>query len=533
MNTVKALSNMGMRQQLAWGFGIIVALVILLASTAWIRIGTTQEDFETLVDNTLPALTALSEVNDKLQIVRSIELQHLVALTMPAKDREELALNAAVQAFDGALQRYTAFSASSTTQSLQGELGSAVRKFHLARTTLLQMSNSAAGAETERAVEASDYFNGPGQQLFNDAYRAGQNLWQHHVKEAEEAKAQGQAVMASTNQWLASATIASILVAITLALFIPRHLMRQLGGDPTAVAHTAQTIAQGDLSSTIDVSHAASGSVVESMASMQQQLSVLIGSVQAAASESLRGTAEIASGSMDLSMRTELQASALEQTAASLAELNATVRQTASNADRANQLAKDASAVAAQGGEIVNQVVETMRGIDHSSRQVSEIITVIDAIAFQTNILALNAAVEAARAGTQGRGFAVVADEVRTLAGRSAQAAKEIKDLIQISVACVEQGNTQVNHAGAAMVNVVDAIRKVTTIAEEINVASGEQALGVAQVDAALRQMDQSTQQNAALVEQLAATAAGLRTSANEQVRLVSAFTLATNPSLA
>ncbi len=207
-------------------------------------------------------------------------------------------------------------------------------------------------------------------------------------------------------------------------------------------------------------------------------------------------------------------------------ELHATVTRNAASASQANQLAMDASSVAIQGGKLVNQVVETMKGINHSSKLISDIISVIDGIAFQTNILALNAAVEAARAGEQGRGFAVVASEVRSLAGRSAQAAKEIKALINTSVSRVEHGTLQVDDAGATMLEVVSAIGKVTAIMAEINVASGEQALGVAQVGAAVRQMDQSTQQNAALVEELASAAASLRSLADDQVRAVSAFRL-------
>jgi len=520
------LSKLGMRQQLALAFGMIVALVVLLAWTAWSRMASVQRDFESLVEQTLPALTALSEVNDKLQVVRSYELKHLAALTMPAKDREELALTAAVKDFDAALARYAALNASTPGQPLQADLVSAVDKFHAARTILLQMSNSSAGAETERAVEASDYFNGPGQQLFKNAYQAGQKLWQHHVEQAETAKALGRAALARANQWLGVAAAASMLLSVALAVFIPRRLMQQLGAEPAEVAHIAQNIANGDLTTRIEASRAGAGSVMGSMAAMQHQLGQLIESIQQAASGTLTGTAEIASGSMDLSMRTEQQASALQQTAASMEELHTTVTRNAAHASQANQLAMDASSVAVKGGQLVHQVVETMKGINHSSKLISDIISVIDGIAFQTNILALNAAVEAARAGEQGRGFAVVASEVRSLAGRSAQAAKEIKALINTSVSRVEHGTVQVDDAGAAMIEVVRAIGKVTAIMAEINVASREQASGVAQVDAAVRQMDQSTQQNAALVEQLASAAANLRSLANDQVRLVSGFTL-------
>ena len=233
---------------------------------------------------------------------------------------------------------------------------------------------------------------------------------------------------------------------------------------------------------------------------------------------------EIASGNQDLSDRTEQTAGNLQRTSSSMAALTQTVRQSADSAQQANQLAMNASQVAAQGGAVVAQVVQTMQGINESSRRISDIISVIDGIAFQTNILALNAAVEAARAGDQGRGFAVVASEVRSLAGRSAEAAKEIKQLINASVERVEQGSTLVGQAGTTMAEVVDSIRRVTDIMGEISSASAEQAAGVAQVGDAVTEMDQATQQNAALVEEMAAAAASLKSQSQELVQTVAVF---------
>ena len=238
-------------------------------------------------------------------------------------------------------------------------------------------------------------------------------------------------------------------------------------------------------------------------------------------------SAEIAQGNHDLSSRTEHQASALEETASSMEDLNAKVRQNALSAGHANQLALNASTVAVQGGDVVSQVVQTMKGINDASRKIGDIISVIDGIAFQTNILALNAAVEAARAGEQGRGFAVVASEVRSLAGRSAEAAKEIKQLIGTSVQRVEQGSALVDQAGHTMTEVVAAIRKVTDIVGEISAASSDQSAGVSQIGEAVNEMDQVTQQNAALVEEMAAAASSLQSQASALVRVVAVFQIA------
>lgn len=259
---------------------------------------------------------------------------------------------------------------------------------------------------------------------------------------------------------------------------------------------------------------------------MQSSLVKVVSSVRQGSESVATASAEIAHGNHDLSSRTESQASALEQTAASMEELGAAVKQNAESARTANQLAQSASTVAIQGGEVVGRVVETMKGINESSRKIFDIISVIDGIAFQTNILALNAAVEAARAGEQGRGFAVVASEVRSLAGRSAEAAKEIKSLIGASVERVEQGSALVDQAGKTMTEVVASIRRVTDIMGEISAASNEQAMGVAQVGEAVTHMDQATQQNAALVEEMAAAASSLKSQAEDLVQTVAVFEL-------
>jgi methyl-accepting chemotaxis protein-1 (serine sensor receptor) len=319
---------------------------------------------------------------------------------------------------------------------------------------------------------------------------------------------------------------AAIVIAIAAAVWLIRSITAPLA----RAVEVADRVAGGDLTTHIDVdSRDETGQLLSALQRMQQSLVRTVSVVRQNSESVASASAQIASGNNDLSARTEQQASALEETAASMEELGSTVRQNADNARTANQLAMNASTVAAQGGEVVAEVVETMKGINASSNKIADIISVIDGIAFQTNILALNAAVEAARAGEQGRGFAVVAGEVRSLAGRSAEAAKEIKSLIMASVERVEQGTLLVDKAGATMTEVVTAIRRVTDIMGEISAASSEQSAGVDQIGEAVTQMDQATQQNAALVEEMAAAAASLNTQAGELVHAVAVFQLDAN----
>ena len=316
-----------------------------------------------------------------------------------------------------------------------------------------------------------------------------------------------------------------MLVVTVIGLGGAIWLSRQIVTSMAQAVDVAKEVAGGNLAVPITVNGKDEcAMMMQSLHDMQANLSSLVINVRHGSEGVATASAEIAQGNNDLSARTEQQASALEETAASMEELSSTVKQNADSARQANQLAQSASSVAVQGGKVVDQVVETMKGINESSRKISDIISVIDGIAFQTNILALNAAVEAARAGEQGRGFAVVASEVRSLAGRSAEAAKEIKSLINASVERVEHGTALVDQAGTTMTEVVDSIRRVTDIMGEISAASNEQSMGVAQVGEAVMQMDQATQQNAALVEEMAAAASSLKGQAQDLVQVVAAF---------
>lgn len=317
------------------------------------------------------------------------------------------------------------------------------------------------------------------------------------------------------------------VLAVSLAILISWRLSRGIAAGVEGARAIAQRIGAGDLSQEVQIhSNDEIGQLRTALRDMQTNLSQVVRTVRQGSDTVALASSEIAHGNRDLSARTESQASALEETSASMEQLDSTVKQNADNAKQANQLAQNASSVAEQGGQVVAQVVDTMRGISESSSKIADIISVIDGIAFQTNILALNAAVEAARAGEQGRGFAVVAGEVRSLASRSAEAAKEIKNLITSSVERVEQGAALVDQAGTTMTEVVNSIRRVTDIMGEISAASSEQSVGVAQVGEAVTQMDQATQQNAALVEEMSAAAHSLHAQAQELVDAVAVFKL-------
>ena len=315
--------------------------------------------------------------------------------------------------------------------------------------------------------------------------------------------------------WRNAAILLSIggvlmLIVAVMAWQMLSTLLRQLGGEPQYAADVVTQIAQGNLAVDVKTLPGDTSSILHAIRAMRDNLAHLVAQVRDSTDSINTASAEIAAGNGDLSGRTESQASALEETAASMEQLTATVEQNAANARRADELARAASATAVRGGDVVQQVVGTMGSIEQSSRKIVDIISVIDGIAFQTNILALNAAVEAARAGEQGRGFAVVASEVRSLAQRSAAAAKEIKGLIDDSVAKVGAGTQLVEQAGATMREVVEGVKNVTTMVAEISSASAEQSAGIAQVNQAVSQMDQGTQQNAALVEEALAAAQSL-----------------------
>ncbi len=319
-------------------------------------------------------------------------------------------------------------------------------------------------------------------------------------------------------------TLLAVLISVAVTVLVSRSIGRELGAEPSEVRAVVQAMQQGDLTAHVQIKAGDTGSVMVAVRDMQQRFHELVSAVRDNIAQLRTTSDDISSGNQNLGHRTEQAASSLEQTAASMEELTATVRQSADSARQANALATTAASTATKGGEVMQQVVSTMQDIHHSSQKIADIIGVIDGIAFQTNILALNAAVEAARAGEQGRGFAVVATEVRNLAQRSAEAAKEIKSLIQSSVEKVDSGTQLVANAGVTMNEIVQGVQRVNGIIGEISTAASEQSDGISQVNVAVTQLDQMTQQNGALVGESATSAENLREQAQRLAALVAVF---------
>jgi methyl-accepting chemotaxis protein len=521
------LSNLKVGTRLGAGFAIVLALTLALAIVGTWQMAHMKTAFEYIPVNTLPSLDALVDTERALEAMRRAELRHMVERTPERKLQQQSMFQRGLDDYNKASDHYV--KSLLTDERDKANMAALAAKFQVYMETnkrLVQLSNAAAGDPLQQDA-ASAYLLGASLKAVDevrDALRAAAQ-YNHEIADAAKQTA-GQAYSTAWQAMLAAATLA-VVVGVVLAWAITRSLVRQLGTEPVTAAALAQSVANGDLSVNIDLRAGDTTSLMASLKGMRDSLSQVVSGVRENAEGVATASAQIAQGNNDLSSRTEEQASALEETAASMEQLGSTVKQNADHARQANQLALSASAVATQGGEVVTRVVDTMKGINDSSRKIADIIGVIDGIAFQTNILALNAAVEAARAGEQGRGFAVVAGEVRNLAQRSAEAAKEIKSLITASVERVEQGTVLVDQAGATMTEIVTSIKRVTDIMGEISAANTEQSAGVAQVGEAVTQMDQATQQNAALVEESAAAAESLKQQAQQLVQAVAVFKLA------
>jgi methyl-accepting chemotaxis protein len=518
-----ALSNLKIGTRLYLAFGAVLALLAILVASAQTNLSRLGEA------NGLNIHTyeVLAEASSLLESLINIETgQRGFALT--GKDSSLEPLVAGQRSFGEHLQKIRALTADNPTQQERLAVLERTRQQWLvsAIEPVIALRRAAAAEGNLDAVVAAEQA-GKGKSAM-DAMRAlladiGKTESMLLAQRADEAAA----LKTRTTLVLLGGGAVAVLLAAVLAIWLTRNITVPLG---VAVA-LAKRVAQGDLGSHIDVrSRDETGQLMAALRDMNAALVRIVGEVRGGTETIATASSQIAAGNMDLSSRTEQQASSLEETASSMEELTAAVKQNADNALAARALASAASAVAVKGGAVVSEVVQTMGSINDSSRKIADIIGVIDSIAFQTNILALNAAVEAARAGEQGRGFAVVATEVRNLAHRSASAAKEIKGLIDDSVDKVGAGSKLVDQAGATMQDVVDSVQRLSAIIGEITDASEEQRLGIEQVNEAISQMDQVTQQNAALVEEAAAAANAMQDQAAQLSHVVQVFRLTDAP---
>jgi methyl-accepting chemotaxis protein len=419
-------------------------------------------------------------------------------------------------------------SVQTATEKLARELPPGVARSKLERFNLLHKEMGASFRRALQAFEASGFDITVGDRAI-DGIDRDSAITLREAGAAIVTQTSAAAALAKATQRRAMLVSIGVMAVIALAgvvaaLKFSRAITRKLGGEPDDAREAARQIATGHLDVDLHLRPGDTDSLMAAMHAMTVALTRIVAQVRMSSDAVATGSAQIASGNANLSQRTEEQASALQQTAASMEQLSATVKQNAANALEASEIATGASSIAMQGGSLVDAVVETMKGINESSRKIGEIIGIINDIAAQTNILALNAAVEAARAGEQGRGFAVVASEVRSLAKRSAQAAHEIRELISASVARVDHGSALVDEAGATMTQVVTTIQRLSILVAEISNAGAQQSVGVGQIGEALNQMDETTQQNAALVEESAAAAESLRQQAATLVDCVAQF---------
>jgi methyl-accepting chemotaxis protein len=498
-------------------FAIVLLFIAALGVFSVSQLASVNQSSTVMATNWLPSIRALSKMALTMSRTRSFDLQHL--LTKDAKDLEYVETRATEQLAKLSEQttQYGTFVSEPREKELYPEIQKSVAAFVALHERMVALSREGKKEEAEKLMKEEST------PIYRKTISQIEELIDMNNNGANESNTAADRTYVDSRLAIGSAVALCILCGFILSWWLARQVSRPLN---KALA-VARQVAEGDLSAEIESSGKdETGQLLDALKTMNQNLQKIVCEVRLGTDTITTASSEIASGNMDLSSRTEQQAGALEETASAMEEMTSTVRQNADNARQANQLAVSASAIAQAGGNVVGQVVETMGAINDSSRKIVEIISVIDSIAFQTNILALNAAVEAARAGEQGRGFAVVAAEVRTLAQRSAAAAHEIKALIDDSVSKVDSGSKLVNEAGATMSQVVSSVKQVSDIVAEITAASEEQRQGIDQINTAITHMDETTQQNAALVEEAAAAANSLQDQATQLSRTVSIFKL-------
>ncbi len=515
------LNNLKIGSRLALGFGLLLALLCAMAATAAWEMGGLVGNTRYYAQNLVPSYESEHGLSIHLDAMRRAELEHVLASSPAEMDEQERRIGDSRERVGQALDRYAQQLVSDEQDKRHLEAVRAALADDYAQWDPVRALSRQTATDPSKAAEARRLLEGPSAQAFDKLRAAVDAWWAYNVQLAQEEAAHSDAVYDRARLGLFGMVALALGLGLGASVLITRSIVRPV----RRAVEVAATVARGDLTSRFDTGgRDEMAELMRALARMNDSLVGIVGQVRASSDSIATGSSQIALGNADLSQRTESQASSLEQTAASMEEISGTVRSNAETADQARRLASDAAQAATQGGELVDNVVNTMQAIAQASGKIAEIIGVIDGIAFQTNILALNAAVEAARAGEQGRGFAVVAGEVRTLAKRSAEAAREIKELIGANVVQVEMGGRRVNDAGASMQDIVAKVRRVNEMIAEIASATGEQSTGIGQIGEAVSHLDQVTQQNAALVEESAAAAESLRVQAAQLAEVVSVF---------
>ncbi|MEW6354464.1 MAG: methyl-accepting chemotaxis protein [Pseudomonadota bacterium] len=515
---MKWFYNLKIATKLIISFLVVLALTSFLGVFSIVQLANVNQMSTDMATNWLPSVRVTSDMNTNTSDFRIAELQHVASLTEEEMKKYEGDMDALLKALEKNRAEYEKLISSEEERAIYNSFATQWKAYMSVHEDIVNLSRE------NKNEEAKALIRGDSQKLFDGASADLLKLVNMNVQGGKDASDAGDVLYANSRMWIIGVLIGALVLGLGLAIFIARIVSRPL----TEAVKVAGTVAAGDLTSKIEVTTKdETGKLMQALKDMNDNLLAIVGDVRASTDSIATASKQIATGNSDLSQRTEEQASSLEETASSMEELTSTVKQNAENSKQANQLAVGARDVAIKGGEVVSKVVTTMASINESSKKIVDIISVIEGIAFQTNILALNAAVEAARAGEQGRGFAVVAGEVRTLAQRSAAAAKEIKTLIGDSVEKVDDGTKLVDQAGKTMDEIVNSVKRVTDIIAEISAASVEQSSGIDQVNKAITQMDEVTQQNAALVEEAAAAAESLEEQAMKLTEVVGTFKIA------
>lgn len=512
--------------RLGVGYGALMILLLCVAALGLLGMSQNNKSLHHVVDTNVKKMELLESMSNSIHIVSRVVRTIALLNDQTTHEHEFKKITDARTAYDKAYQELATMPLDAAGQQYMKNLQEAMQSARPLNSQFLEMIRA---GQKDAAIELLMQKANPENEKWHGLIQDFMNL--QESKDKQDELAANQAYEFSRNL-IIGFTVGAIFLSVFIAYYISRTIIKQLGCEPQYAADAANRIATGDLTGEIRVRENDQHSLIYAIQVMQQNLSQIVQQVNKGTISIASASQQIAVGNMDLSSRTERQASSLEETAASLEELTSTVKHNAENAGVANKLAASASAVAAKGGDMVQQVVQNMEAINESSRKIEDIISVIDDIAFQTNILALNAAVEAARAGEQGRGFAVVASEVRNLAQRSATAAKEIKELISDSTEKVAGGSKLVDLAGNAILDVVASVNRVSEVINEITSASQEQSSGIEQINLAIIHMDDVTQQNAAMVEEAAAAASAMDKQAKALANLIAVFKINTSVAL-